>query len=340
MPRHARLDTAGALHHVMIRGIERRAIFKNDGDRDDLIDRLSSLLPETRTLCYAWSFLPNHAHFLLRSGPRGIAILMRRLLTGYAVGFNLRHRRHGQLFQNRYKSILCEEAPYLQELVRYIHLNPLRAKLVSDLRELDRFPYSGHSALMGMKPRPWQETEYVLGYFGGKASLARRRYRAYVEAGIVLGKRQDLVGGGLIRSLGGWTEVKGERARVLDRIKGDERILGGSDFVTAALAEANERLDRRYRLRATGCDLNKLAAKLAEMFHMGAGLLLSKGRQRAQVEARSLLCHWAVRELGMTVTELARVFGMTPSAVTYAVRRGRLLAEEKGIPFPSEHVIE
>ena len=113
MPRQARLDAPGALHHVMIRGIERRAIFRSDRDREDFLDRLASLLPETGTLCYAWAFLPNHAHFLLTSGSTGIAALMRRLLTGYAVSFNLRHRRHGQLFQNRYKSILCQEDPYL-----------------------------------------------------------------------------------------------------------------------------------------------------------------------------------------------------------------------------------
>jgi putative transposase len=135
MPRVARLDTPCLLHHVMIRGIERRKIFNDDHDRENFIERLSILLPEAKTRCYAWSFLSNHAHFLLRSGPAGIAALMRRLLTGYAVSYNRRHKRHGQLFQNRYKSIICQEDVYLQELVRYIHLNPLRANIVIDLQE-------------------------------------------------------------------------------------------------------------------------------------------------------------------------------------------------------------
>ena len=90
MPRTARLDTPGLLHHIMIRGIERRKIFNDDKDRENIIERLSILLPETRTQCYAWSFLSNHAHFLFRSGPHGIAGLMRRLLTGYAVSYNKR----------------------------------------------------------------------------------------------------------------------------------------------------------------------------------------------------------------------------------------------------------
>ena len=93
MPRTERIDTPGLLHHIMIRGIERRKIFNDDKDRENLIERLSILLPETKTQCYAWAFLSNHAHFLFRSGPRGIAGLMRRLLTGYAVSYNRRHNR-------------------------------------------------------------------------------------------------------------------------------------------------------------------------------------------------------------------------------------------------------
>ena len=119
MPRQARLDAPGVLHHIMIRGIERRKIFLDIWDREDFLDRLSSLLPETQTACYAWTFLSNHAHFLFRTGWVPLAKVMRRLLTGYAVRFNRRHRRHGQLFQNRYKSIVCQEDAYLKELVRY-----------------------------------------------------------------------------------------------------------------------------------------------------------------------------------------------------------------------------
>ena len=124
MPRLARLDAPGVLHHIMIRGIERRKIFLNNKDREDFLERLSKLLPETKTACYAWVFIPNHAHFLFRTGLVPLATLMRRLLTGYAVGFNRRHNRNGHLFQNRYKSIVCQEDVYLKELVRYIHLNP------------------------------------------------------------------------------------------------------------------------------------------------------------------------------------------------------------------------
>ncbi len=204
MPRLARLDAPGVLHHIMIRGIERRKIFRNNKDREDFLDRLSNLLPKTETLCYAWAILPNHAHFLFRTGPIPLATLMRRLLTGYVVSFNGRHKRHGHLFQNRYKSIVCQEEVYLRELVRYIHLNPIRAKIVLSLSELNRYAYSGHSVLMGRRNRSWQDVDYVLSYFGKTPGRAKNAYHSYVEAGLEQGRRKELTGGGLIRSLGGW----------------------------------------------------------------------------------------------------------------------------------------
>jgi REP element-mobilizing transposase RayT len=96
MPRKARIDAPGALHHIICRGIERRRIFYDNADRDDFIKRLSAILSDTATPCYAWALIPNHFHLFLRTGTAPIATVMRRLLTGYAVSFNRRHRRHGQ----------------------------------------------------------------------------------------------------------------------------------------------------------------------------------------------------------------------------------------------------
>jgi len=276
----------------MIRGIERRKIFNDDKDRENLIERLSILLPETKTQCYAWSFLSNHAHFLFRSSPQGIAGLMRRLLTGYAVSYNRSHRRHGQLFQNRYKSVICQEDPYLQELVRYIHLNPLRAKIVTDLKELNCYSYCGHSALMGKKKREWQDIEYVLGFFGKRIGEARKEYRSYVEKGIPMGRRPELVGGGLIRSLGGWDEVKKMRLAGQDRIKSDQRILGESDFVMDILSESEENFSRKYRLKSRGLNFEKVAERVSSLFDLEKDYITARGRQRDRVRARDLLCYW------------------------------------------------
>jgi len=249
MPRKARIDAPGALHHIIVRGIERRRIFSDDQDRDNFVERLGNIVTETQTSCFAWALIPNHAHILLRTGPTPLATVMRRLLTGYAVSYNRRHRRHGHLFQNRYKSILCQEDTYLLELVRYIHLNPLRAKIVKSLTDSDRYPYSGHSALMGKIRRNFQDTGYVLQLFGKKVPAARRAYHTYVEKGIAQGRRPELVGGGLVRSAGGWSAVKAMR-RVQDHMKSDERILGDGDFAQSVLDEAKERLEERSMLQA------------------------------------------------------------------------------------------
>jgi len=143
MPRKGRIDATGAVHHVVVRGIERSPIFRDSKDLENFLSRLSVLLKETSTSCYAWALIKNHVHLLLRSGRVGLSPLMRRLLTGYAQQFNRRHKRSGHLFQNRYKSFLCEEDPYLMELVRYIHLNPIRAGLVHDMAGLENFRWCG-----------------------------------------------------------------------------------------------------------------------------------------------------------------------------------------------------
>ena len=331
MPRAARLDTPGILQHVIIRGIERRKIFRDDGDREDLLDRLATLLPDTGTACYAWAFLNNHAHFLFRSGPRGIAVLMRRLLTGYVVTFNHRHRRCGQLFQNRYKSIVCQEDAYLKQVVAYVHLNPLRARLVRSLEELSDYPYGGHAAVLGRWHVPWQDVQYVLYHFGDKPKTARRRYLDYVTKSAALGRQPELVGGRVKRTLGGWKQVSGRRRHGLERRMRDTRILGQEAFVDSVVAEARQSLDRRYVLHRRGWDFDRVLARAALLFDVPVEQVLSGGRQRLRAMARSVTCYWAVREVGLTSAELARQFGMTAAGICYAVGRGERIATEQGL---------
>jgi putative transposase len=314
----------------MIRGIERRKIFINDRDRADMLERLARLLPQTETTCYAWVLIPNHAHFLFRTGLAPIASIMRRLLTGYAVSFNNRHSRHGQLFQNRYKSIVCREDSYLKELVRYIHLNPVRSGIVPELKELNRYPYCGHSALMGEIDRPWQDVAYVLGYFGGTAGQAKKSYLNFMEEGVAQGRREDLTGGGLVRSIGGWAEAKRLKRQGHGHVMSDERILGDSAFVEHLLSQANETYERRYELKRIGYDADWVAKRVADIYNLDPRDFLSKGRQQLKVRARSLFCFWAVRELGMSLRDLARRLSITPPAVGYAVERGEAIAREMG----------
>ena len=318
MPRHARLDAPGALHHVIGRAIAGVRLFQAEADGEDFVNRLANLARDGHIQVFAWALMPNHFHLLIRTGHQPLAASMRKLLTGFAVNFNRRHRRHGHLFQNRYRSIICEEEPYLLQLTRYIHLNPLRAGIVPNLSGLRDYRWTGHAVIMGRRPSEWQDTASILGRFGRRRGIATRRYEAFVRGGIPLGRRPELVGGGLIRSLGGWSQVSSLRQKGKDAI-GDERILGGGDFVESLLAEAAEQTRRSFRfLRKLG-DLNALAQKVARREGVTESELRSGSRRRSVSKARRIFCRMAVTQSGFSGAEVARFLGVTTSAVNRAL---------------------
>ncbi len=323
MPRQPRLDAPGVLHHVIARGIERTAIFRNDTDRQDFLARVTALCEAGAWLVYAWAILPTHFHLLARTAGGSLPGSMRKLLTGYVVNFNRRHKRSGHLFQNRYKSILCEDEPYLLELARYIHLNPLRAGMLSSLEELAEYPWTGHSALLGRVSRPWQATDAILAYFGRRPRQAIARYAEFVAAGLPLGRRPELAGGGLLRSAGGWSQVLSMRRRGA-RMTSDPRILGDGQFVEELLAQAEERQRATLRLRERVPHLNVLATQLATKAAVDLSAMLSGSRNRLVVSARRTLCNQAVNELGYSGAEVARFLGTTTSSVNRLAREEEL----------------
>jgi len=317
------------LHHIICRGIERQDIFKDNTDRNRFLERLGSVLQKSSTPCYGWALIPNHFHLLLKTGQEPIAQIMRRLLTGYAVTFNRRHRRYGRLFQNRYKSILCQEDAYLLELVRYIHLNPIRAGIVNDLNLLDKYAYAGHSTIMGKRKNPWQDSDSVLTLFGKSQYAARKKYRDFIAKGNDQERNPEMTGGGLIRSIGGWGVLKSMR-RMKIHVKGDERILGGSDFVEEVLNQASEQMERRYLLNSKGWTLSKLTERVAEIFGIEQEQVVVAGKQPERVRARSVLAYWATKDLGLSATAVGMYLGLSKSAVSRAVTRGQqLIADQK-----------
>lgn len=325
MPRQARIDAPGALHHIAIRGIERKPVFRDEKDYSGFLDRMGRILEESSTGCFAWALMTNHVHLLLRTGLSPISTVMRRLLTGYAISFNRRHKRHGHLFQNRYKSFLCEEDTYLIELVRYIHLNPLRGGMVQDLKALKKYAGSGHAVLMGSIEHEWQDSDYVLAYFGKKVNTARKAYETYVSEGISKGRRPDLVGGGLIRSIGGWSALEDLRESGT-RVISDERILGSSDFAETVLRDANEAYERKAQIRSKGPNIDQLIMAVAEYLDLEADLIVKKGRKRLVSLARSIICALAVDRLMLSGVDIARKLQLTQPAVSKLLSRGR---EEK-----------
>jgi putative transposase len=320
MPRRARLDAPGILHHVMVRGIEGCPTFRDDQDREGFISRIRQQVEKTGTKVLAWVLMNNHIHLLIFSGPRGISEFMRSLLTSYAIRYNLKYKRSGHLFQNRYKSIVCEEDPYLLELVRYIHLNPLRAGIVGSVDELEAFPWCGHGALTGKRMNDWQETQYVLMRFGEEKRKAIRGYRRFVQEGQKQGRRLDLIGGGLIRSLGGWSQVLSLRD-AKGEIKHDTRILGGHDFVNDILREADGVLRRQLKVGGRKRAIDQVIKTMCEEDGIKEEELRNGGQRRRVSRLRTRVAHHLSRELGIPMAEIARHVGVCASAVVKAIQK-------------------
>ncbi len=334
MPRSARIDYPGALHHIIARGLNKQSIFLDDIDRDLFLHRLGTILTMTETPCYAWALMPNHVHLVLSTAEEPISTVMQKLLTGHAINFNKRHDRCGHLFQNRFKSILCEEDAYLLELLRYIHLNPLKGELVKDLGSLEEYPYCGHGAVLGRCSISWQDTRYVLRLFHHERPEARRRYLSFIKAGLSEGKRADLVEGNLVRRKGEWSLVEPRNGTSFRG--GNERILGDDDFIGSVLKQSKEVRAREQRLPAQGYDFNTVVKQVAAWFGLEPAKVLASGRSSQVTKARSVLCFIVTSEGGMSQTRLARDLGLSQSTISRAIKRGRNLAMAEGFSLHFE----
>jgi hypothetical protein len=180
---------------------------------------------------------------------------------------------------------------------------------------------------MGKVPNDFQDTEYILKRFGKKTSEARKGYRAYLAKGVEMGRRPDLVGGGLVRSAGGWSAVKAMR-RAQRRMKGDERILGDGEFARVVLDATKEQFEERYQLRTQVNDLDRVAKRVATILEIKPAQVWAAGKHPLTVKARSLLCYWAVRKLGFTATEVSKRLGVSQPSVSISVKRGEKIATE------------
>lgn len=323
MPRKARLDAAGALHHIhhiMVRGINKAPIFDDDQDRAKFLERLGSTVAEAKCSVYAWALMTNHVHILFKSGSKGISTVMRKLLTWYAIYYNRSHKRTGHLFENRYKSILCDEDNYLLALIRYIHLNRLRVGMVKTMEELDSYPWCGHSAVMGKRECMWMDSEYVLLQFNDTRRRARAAYRQFVSEGIALGRQPQLTGGGLIRSLGGWAQVQSAQQSVR-KSEYDERILGSGEFVNAVFREIEEKQVQQYRLRRSGLTIRHIIEQECAKARVSASELRNGSKRQAVRKTRETIAQRGVEELGLPAAEIARHVGVCTSTITRSLAR-------------------
>jgi REP element-mobilizing transposase RayT len=306
MPRLARPDYEDAVHHVMGRGIEKRPIFTCDRDRSEFLDRMEAVCPECGLEIYAWSLMPNHFHLLLRRKRQKLGHGMRRLLCGYASWFNRRYERSGRLFQGRYKSKLVETERYLARLVRYIHLNPVKAGM-TDLETLESYPWTGHRALMGTVKLSCQNTSEVLAFFGDSESSGRKSLSEYMSV-------EDPEPEELGRWC--WTLSFGERKR-----KCHVAAIGSEEF-RRSIAMRSEPGARSTRVGNPG----HLASAMDDLCReMGASPARIRGGAKGGrlSEVRAVISFLGTVVLGLTTTQVSRHIGVSQQSVSKSVARGR-----------------
>lgn len=327
MPRDKRLNILGGVYHVYTRGIERKEIFKDNTDKEEFLSRLSDALDKTKSACYAWALMPNHVHLMVRTGKGSLSDIARRLFTGYAIYFNARHKRRGYLYQNRYKSILCQEDIYFEELVRYIHLNPVKAKIIPTVNQLDKYPWTGHSAIVGNKQHPWQDINEVLLCFGDHKKEAVSCYREFIKKGIDQKPMVDFLGGGLVRSAGGWSKLAGMK-RKKEYWRGDERILGDDSFVNRILNEAEEQIEQKDKFRREGWDWDRVVEKVCFALRINENDLYKKGRNNIYTEAKGLVCYLGNKRIGITASDIAKRLNISQPSVSKLIEKGMNLKEK------------
>jgi len=290
MARLARVEYPGALYHVITRGNQRQRIFRDDRDREKYLEILSSLKKQYSFRIPAYVLMLNHVHLLLESGEVPLSRIMQRLGSGYTQYFNRRHQQVGHLFQGRYKAILCDKDSYLLELTRYLHLNPVRAKVVKDPLDYQWSSYGGYVA--ESPGQQWLDSAEVLKQFSKKIREARKLYRWFVLQGIGDGHKEEY-----------YNVLEG-------------RFLGDKEFAEEIKAKAEVAGSVRMKIKPEtllGVACAVLGRRRAEV--VGA----SKDRER--VRAREAICYVGRNRTELSVTSLAKSLGVDATCVSRSVAR-------------------
>jgi putative transposase len=194
------------------------------------------------------------------------------------------------------------------------------AKIVNDLRELDRYLYSGHHGIVGKRGYPWYDRKYVLSWFGKDEGEARKGYRKYMKEGLNQGNRPELVGGGLIRSLGGWSAILSLR-KDNERPLTDERVLGSGEFVEKLIKEADEKIKYQVYGAQLKVKIKEVIEKSCEREGVSVNEVTSGSRRGKISEIRSRIVIGLVKELGIPLAEIGRQLGITTSSVSKILSR-------------------
>ena len=293
MARKARAEVEGGLYHVITRGNNRRQIFNSPADYEKFLSLLAVQKIKLPFFLYAYCLMTNHVHLLIERQASAVGRVMHRLLTGYAQYYNRRYQRVGHLLQGRHKAILCQSERYLSELVRYIHLNPVRAGMV---KQPEDYEYSSHRAYLGMKPAGILDVDPVLRHFGARKEVARARYRQFVAAGIKQGHCEEF-----------YAAEEG-------------RILGSEEFIDATIHRIGEtgRSNRAAKKKASPvCEFqpDRLVAAVEKVCRISREDFCGTGKSARAIRAKEMLILIGL-QLGASMKLLWEIIGISPSALS------------------------
>ena len=288
MARKPRIHLPGGLYHVIFRGNGGQPVFLVDDDRFRFYLLLQEGTIRFGYRVHAFCLMTNHIHLAIQVGDIPLSRGMQNLSFRYTRWINWREKKTGHLFQGRYKAVLVDGDRYLLELIRYIHLNPVRAGMVEAPEE---YPWSGHRAYLGKEVLPWLTTDWMLGQFGKSAAKARDRYISFMRDGLGEEHRPEFHGKG------------GE----------DSRLLGDDSFVDKCLSDSDD-----IPLRLTA---REIVEKVCRVYDLEEAELKTQSQSRNISEARAVAA-WLARELGCaTLSEVAKLVNRDVGSISSAVRR-------------------
>ncbi|KMQ51222.1 transposase [Chitinispirillum alkaliphilum] len=310
MPREARISLPGEIHHVMSRGIGTLLLFRDDWDRECFLTKVEQVISESDCECYGFALMGNHYHLILRPNSVSISNIMQRINGSYARNYNIKYGRNGYVFGDRFKSTVAQEYWYIRELIRYVHLNPIRANICSDINELAEYPWTGHASLMGSKKRSLVSVHNVLEKFGDRLSIAREHYLDWVRSAKNI-------------TVNDWyTEIRPFHPENPEEEKlfHEKRVKGSIDFVRKTINHA-KKSEIVLKDIINRPELPDLLKSICMKKQIPPEIIMKKGRQCVISEARAKFCKDAIEKYGYSVIKTAEFLMVNASTVSRLMKK-------------------
>ncbi len=287
MARKPRVHFPNAFYHAISRGNQRQDLFLDEKDYQTYLSYLSEYKTRYQFCLYAYVLMRNHVHLLLEVRETPLSRIMQVLQFRYTRYFNRRYSKVGHLFQGRYKAILCDRDPYLLELIRYIHLNPIRSRVV---RDLERYRWVSHLNYLGRRRDELIDEEFGLSQFGRSKEVARRRYREFVLEGLDQGHQERLY------------EVK------------DQRFLAGDEYIERIESKKVSDMPVLFDI-----PLEEIVMEVGGQIGVRRDQFYSLGRERRGAYGRGIVAYLARKLGGYLVKEIAEYFRREPMTISGAI---------------------